>query len=122
MGESDLTELLIAAIAAAQRAGSPVPGGDPTRWKRITRIAIQRWRTFPRRHPVPAADTPACRTEDLARGLLARCALLCQTPALGITDYRAFAAHLAPVLAATSSAARTHRQAPGLLRARQTAP
>jgi len=100
MAELDLTDLLLAAIAAAQRAGSPVPGGDPARWKRIVRIAIQRWHTFPRRHPGPAADTPACRAEDLARGLLARCALPGrQASALGITEYRALAAHLAPVLA-----------------------
>lgn len=91
------TDSLLAALAAAQRAGNPVPG-DPGGWRRIIRIALQRWRTFPRRHPGVAADTLSCRTEDLARGLLHRCAPARDGARLDITEFRRLAAGLAAVL------------------------
>jgi hypothetical protein len=99
MTGNDPADRLITALAVAQQAGGTVPGGDPTRWRRITRIALQRWQTFQRRHPGAAADTLACRTEDLARGLLDRCG---RCPGRDvppdITDYRDLAARLAAVL------------------------
>lgn len=110
MSPDTLAERLLAAVADARREGSPLPGGDPARWRRITRIAIQRWRTFPRRHPVPAADTNACRAEDLARGLLERCAR--HVPQAGppsLAEYRTLAAHLAPVLHAATAPPRPAR-------------
>lgn len=99
MVDNDPTDRLISALAVAQRAGNPVPGGDPSHWGRIVRVALHRWRTFQRRHPGAAADTPSCRTEDLARGLLDRCG---RRPGPGgppeISDYRELAARLAVVL------------------------
>jgi hypothetical protein len=99
MTDNDPADWLISALAVAQQSGNPVPGGDLTRWRRIIRITLHRWRTFPRRHPGAAADTLSCRTEDLARGLLDRCGRYPgQDGPPDITDYRDLAAQLAAVL------------------------
>jgi hypothetical protein len=95
------TDELIAALCTAQYEGNPVPGTDPQSWGRIIRVASKRWDSFTRRHPVPAADTLPARVEDLARGLLVRCA-----PRTGghrpieLTDCRDLAWRLARVLGA----------------------
>lgn len=90
--------LLIAALGAAQREGNPVPGSDPQQWSRIIRVASRRWGTFERRHPATAADTFAARVEDLARGLLERCAPPRNSGStIDITDCRRLARSLATV-------------------------
>jgi hypothetical protein len=107
--QPDQTELLITALSAAQRAGNPVPGGDPRHWQRIIRVARRNWSSFTARHPAPAPDTLAARAEDLARGLLARCRP--QSAAgrpIDISDCRTLARRLAIVLSSapeTGSAA-----------------
>ncbi|MBS2965915.1 hypothetical protein KGA66_22915 [Actinocrinis puniceicyclus] len=90
--------LLIAALGAAQREGNPIPGSDPQQWSRIIRVASKRWSTFERRHPA-AADTFCARVEDLARGLLDRCAPQRNSGAtIDITDCRGLARSLATIL------------------------
>ncbi|HEV2639454.1 MAG TPA: hypothetical protein VGX23_30225 [Actinocrinis sp.] len=112
MTDPDDAVRLLAALAAAHFADDRACGADPARYRRIACIAVQRWATFARRHPGFGADTLSCRTEDLARGLLARC----RPPAApgaapGIADYRALAARLAPVLAARDPLARAASRA-----------
>ncbi len=102
--QARLADQLIAALCAAQRAGNPVPGGDPQTWGRIIRVASNRWNSFTRRHPVPAADTLSARVEDLARGLLTRCAPRPGTgAAIELTDCRDLARRLARVLGAPAA-------------------
>lgn len=92
---------LIAALRAAQRKGNPDPGSDPQTWGRIIRMASRRWNSFTRRHPGPAADTLPARVEDLARGLLVRCAPRPGTgAAIELTDCRDLARRLARGLGA----------------------
>ncbi|HEY3873424.1 MAG TPA: hypothetical protein VGM10_34020 [Actinocrinis sp.] len=98
-----LADRLLAALADAQRSGNPIPSGDPERWRRIIRIAMHRWRTFPLRHPGPVADTLAARSEDLARGLLDRVGRAPGAPDRpDIAACRALAVRLAVVLAQNS--------------------
>jgi hypothetical protein len=104
----DQADQLIAALCAAQREGNPVPGGDPQTWGRIIRVAAKRWNSFTRRHPSPAADTLPARVEDLARGLLVRCASRPGTGApIELTDCRDLARRLARVLGAPAATAST---------------
>jgi hypothetical protein len=109
------TELLITALSAAQRAGNPVPGGDPRHWQRIIRVARRNWSSFTRRHPAPAPDTLAARAEDLARGLLARCRPQGNAAPLDITDCRDLARRLAAVLSAAPEAGSSPRIRPNWL-------
>lgn len=97
MTQMNQTDPLIPVLAAAQRAGNPVPGGDPQHWPQIVRCARRRWDSFAHRHPAPAPDTRGARVEDLARGLLARCAAGGRS-LVEISDCRALAARLAQVL------------------------
>jgi hypothetical protein len=103
---------LIPVLDAAQREGNPVPGADPQRWPQIVAAARRRWNSFGHRHPAPAADTRGARVEDLARGLLARCATGGRTM-IEISDCRALAKSLARVLA---PAPHTAHDGPGLPR------
>lgn len=97
--------LLIAALGAAQREGNPVPGSDPRHWSRIIRVASKRWSTFARRHPSAAADTFSARVEDLARGLLERCAPPRNSgTTIDITDCRSLARSLAAIFGAPPAA------------------
>ncbi len=94
---SDPADPLIPVLAAAQRAGNPVPGVDPQHWPEIVRSVRRRWNSFAHRHPAPAADTRGARVEDLARGLLTRCAAGGRS-LIEISDCRALAGRLAPLL------------------------
>jgi hypothetical protein len=113
MNDPALADRLLAVLADAQRSGNPIPGGDPDRWRRIIRIALHRWRTFPLRHPGSAADTLTARSEDLARGLLDRVG-----PAPGgpdrpdITACRTLAARLAVVLQQSGGSRRSRPPQP----------
>lgn len=99
-----LADRLLAALADAQRSGNPIPGGDPERWRRIIRIAMHRWRSFPLRHPGPVADTLAARSEDLALGLLDRVGRAQGMPDRpDIAACRALAVRLAAILEQSSS-------------------
>jgi len=64
---------LVALLRAAHTAGSRILDCDPRRVE-LAGAVRRRWNSFTHRHPAPAPDTPSARIEDLARGLLARCA------------------------------------------------
>lgn len=97
------TDPLIRVLAAARREGNPVAGRDPQQWPQIVRCARRRWDSFAHRHPAPAPDTRGARVEDLARGLLARCAAGGRS-LIEISDCRALAGRFAPVLGPTPDA------------------
>lgn len=96
---------LITALHAARSAGNPVVDGDSQRWPGMILSVRRRWGSYAHRHPAPSPDTLAARVEDLARGLLARCAgRPGERTLIEITDCRQLARRLALVLSAPSAA------------------
>lgn len=108
MDQAQQADQLIAALCAAHREGSPVPGTDPQTWGRIIRVASKRWNSLARRPQAPAADTLPARVEDLAGGLLVHRAPRPGTVApIDLTDCRELAWRLARVFAAPATVAGT---------------
>lgn len=97
---------LVALLLAAHVEGSGIPDSGPRRLE-LARAVRRRWNSFTHRHPAPAPDTPSARIEDLARGLLARCALRSGSrPGIEISECRELARRLAGVLSELPHSAR----------------
>lgn len=97
---------LVALLHAAHVEGSGIPDSEPRRLE-LARAVRRRWNSFTLRHPAPAPDTRSARIEDLARGLLARCALRGGSrPGIEISECRELARRLAGVLGELPHSAR----------------
>lgn len=93
-----LPDPLVALLHKAHVEGSCIPGSEPLRLE-LARAVRRRWNSFRHRHPDPAPDTLSARVEDLARGLLARCAQRTGAiPRIEISECRELARRLAGVL------------------------
>ncbi|WP_034260641.1 hypothetical protein [Actinospica robiniae] len=93
-----LPDPLVALLHKAYGEGSRIPGSEPLRLE-LARAARRRWNSFRHRHPDPAPDTLSARVEDLARGLLARCARHTGAiPGIEISECRELARRIAGVL------------------------
>lgn len=93
-----LPDPLVALLHKVHAEGSRIPGSEPLRLE-LARAVRRRWDSFRHRHPVPAPDTRSARIEDLARGLLARCARRTGAlPWIEISECRDLARRLADVL------------------------
>lgn len=103
--ESEYADPLLTALDAAHDAGSRIPDVEQ-RWPDLARAVRRRWSSFAHRHPFPAPDTLPARIEDLARGLLVRCAARPGARSIiDISECRELARRLAGVLTAAQACA-----------------
>jgi hypothetical protein len=91
---------VVAVIAEASRAGSPVAAKDDNGQRDMAAVALRRWSSFERRAKKKPSDMDA-RVEDLAKGL--RDAYEVDRNLVGplIVDYRWLAERIAAALASS---------------------
>ena len=96
--DSVAADELLAVVAAAWEAGSPIAGRHPADQERVADVARRRWRSYERRHRRRNAFDRESRIDDLAKGLRDQLEHEPQLAGPLIEDYRWLARELADVL------------------------